>query len=127
MGVIRFYEGPSATQHYIGKLSSDVSQTGPNAQGSIGEFSSTLLYIDPAPIPIHPTALRPPNGGLFFSSNSSLTRGRFLKVEDLQNPLGANVTRSSTKSHSYTLSLPTSLIGTHRFDPSLSTHITTRK
>lgn len=26
MGVIRFYEGPAATQHYIGKLSSDVSQ-----------------------------------------------------------------------------------------------------
>ncbi|MCH8348600.1 MAG: hypothetical protein IH901_08940 [Proteobacteria bacterium] len=27
MGVIRFYEGPEATQHYIGKLSSDLSQT----------------------------------------------------------------------------------------------------
>ncbi len=27
MGVIRFYEGTSATQHYIGKLFSDVSQT----------------------------------------------------------------------------------------------------
>lgn len=26
MGVIRFYEGPEATQHYIGKLSSDVAQ-----------------------------------------------------------------------------------------------------
>ena len=27
MGIIRFYEGPAATKHYIGKLSSDVSQT----------------------------------------------------------------------------------------------------
>ena len=27
MGVTRFYEGPSAIQHPIGKLSSDVSQT----------------------------------------------------------------------------------------------------
>ena len=27
MGVIRFYEGPEATQHYIGKLSSDLSRT----------------------------------------------------------------------------------------------------
>ena len=26
MGVIRFYEGAAATQHYIGKLSSNVSQ-----------------------------------------------------------------------------------------------------
>ena len=27
MGVIRFYEGTEATQHYIGKLSSDLSKT----------------------------------------------------------------------------------------------------
>ena len=27
MGIIRFYEGPEATQHYIGKLSSDLSKT----------------------------------------------------------------------------------------------------
>ena len=27
MGIIRFYEGTEATQHYIGKLSSDLSQT----------------------------------------------------------------------------------------------------
>ena len=27
MGVIRFYEGPAATKHYIGKLNSDFAQT----------------------------------------------------------------------------------------------------
>ena len=27
MGIIRFYEGPAATKHYIGKLSSDLSKT----------------------------------------------------------------------------------------------------
>lgn len=27
MGVIRFYEGPEATKHYIGKLSSELSKT----------------------------------------------------------------------------------------------------
>ena len=52
MGVIRFYEGPSATQHYIGKLSSDVSQTYdlslisapvPNQQA----LSCTLLEVQP--------------------------------------------------------------------------------
>ncbi len=52
MGVIRFYEGPSATQHYIGKLSSDVSQTYdlslisapvPNEQA----LSCTLLEVQP--------------------------------------------------------------------------------
>jgi hypothetical protein len=52
MGVIRFYEGPSATQHYIGKLFSDVSQTydlslisapAPNEQA----LSCTLLEVQP--------------------------------------------------------------------------------
>ena len=50
--MIRFYEGPSATQHYIGKLSSDVSQTYdlglirapvPNEQAPSG----TLLEVQP--------------------------------------------------------------------------------
>jgi hypothetical protein len=52
MGVIRFYEGPAATQHYIGKLSSDVSQIYnlslisapvPNEQA----LSCTLLEVQP--------------------------------------------------------------------------------
>lgn len=52
MGVIRFYEGPAATQHYIGKLSSDVSQVYdlslisapvPNEQA----LSCTLLEVQP--------------------------------------------------------------------------------
>lgn len=52
MGVIRFYEGPAASQHYIGKLSSDVSQIYdlslisapvPNEQA----LSCTLLEVQP--------------------------------------------------------------------------------
>jgi hypothetical protein len=52
MGLIRFYEGPAATQHYIGKLSSDVSQVYdlslisapvPNEQA----LSCTLLEVQP--------------------------------------------------------------------------------
>jgi hypothetical protein len=52
MGVIRFYEGPAATKHYIGKLSSDVSQSYdlslisapvPNEQA----LSCTLLEVQP--------------------------------------------------------------------------------
>jgi hypothetical protein len=52
MGVIRFYEGPAATQHYIGKLSSDLSQVYdlslisapvPNQQA----LSCTLLEVQP--------------------------------------------------------------------------------
>jgi hypothetical protein len=52
VGIIRFYEGPSATQHYIGKLSSDVSQVYdlslisapvPNEQA----LSCTLLEVRP--------------------------------------------------------------------------------
>jgi hypothetical protein len=52
MGMIRFYEGPAATQHYIGKLSTDVSQIYdlslisapiPNEQA----LSCTLLEVQP--------------------------------------------------------------------------------
>ena len=52
MGIIRFYEGPAATKHYIGKLSSDVSQTydlslvsAPMA--SEQALSCTLLEVQP--------------------------------------------------------------------------------
>ena len=52
MGIIRFYEGPAATKHYIGKLSSDlskiydlslVSAPMPNEQA----LSCTLLEVQP--------------------------------------------------------------------------------
>ena len=52
MGIIRFYEGPAATKHYIGKLSSDLSKTydlslvsAPMA--SEEALSCTLLEVQP--------------------------------------------------------------------------------
>ena len=52
MGVIRFYEGPEATQHYIGKLSSELSRTydlslvsAPIADGEA--LSCTLIDVQP--------------------------------------------------------------------------------
>ena len=52
MGIIRFYEGPEATKHYIGKLSSDLSQTydlslvsAPIPNGEA--LSCTLLEVQP--------------------------------------------------------------------------------
>lgn len=52
MGIIRFYEGAEATQHYIGKLSSDLSQTYDLSSASApipdGEaLSCTLLEVQP--------------------------------------------------------------------------------
>jgi len=52
MGIIRFYEGAEATQHYIGKLSSDLSQTYDLSSVSApipnGEaLSCTLLEVQP--------------------------------------------------------------------------------
>ena len=52
MGVIRFYEGPEATRHYIGKLSSELSKTYdlslisapiPNEEA----LSCTLIEVEP--------------------------------------------------------------------------------
>ncbi len=52
MGIIRFYEGPAATQHYIGKLSSDLSKTydlslSSAPMASEQALSCTLLEVQP--------------------------------------------------------------------------------
>ena len=52
MGMINFYEGTEATQHYIGKLSSTLSQTYDLSRASapIGDgeaLSCTLLDVEP--------------------------------------------------------------------------------
>jgi hypothetical protein len=52
MGVIRFYEGQEATQHYIGTLSSELSKTYDLSQAGapIGDgeaLSCTLLEVQP--------------------------------------------------------------------------------